>query len=158
MKNLTSALTAMAVGLGLFAATSARAAIEENSFIDYTGDMVYYPCVNGGDGEMVMFEGSVHMLITLTYDRSGGFHGKMFSQAQGLQAVGLSTGENYQAAGAYMAQWNGRIGETYTYSNIFRLIGQGTGIVFVVQEFYHITVSANGEVAVEHDSSNVECL
>lgn len=157
MKKLTSALTAMAVGLGLFVATSAKAAVEENSFIDYSGKTGYIPCVNGGEGEMMMYEGGVHTLITRTRDRSGGFHAQMLMQAQGLQGLGLTTGENYHAAGTYMVHWNARIGETYTFSNRFRFIGQGTGTVVWVRQFYHITVLANGEVAVEHRFSEEDC-
>ena len=46
---------------------------------------------------------------------------------------------------------------TQTFVNNFRIIGQGPGNNFLVHEVFHITINANGDVTVIHDSISVDC-
>jgi hypothetical protein len=156
MKKTTATLIG-ALAVSLIALIPARAAVVVNEKIDLTGFLVFVPCADGGAGELVEFEGNLHVLIAETADNKGGFHVKMHFQPQGLSGVGLSTGDSYQATGVTQDHLNLKAGVTYTYVNNFRMIGQGPGNNFLVHDTYHVTVNANGELTVEHINSSVEC-
>ena len=144
------------LAIALLTTVGARAENLVND-IDFTGFTVTVPCADGGAGEDVVFEGNLHILIAVTLDGKGGFHIKQHFQPQGLQGVGLSTGDKYQATGVTQIHFNGQVGQTITFINNFRMIGQGPGNNFLVHENYHLTVNANGVVSVEHDNMSVEC-
>ena len=147
-----------AIVIALFATTSAAwAAVIDNESIDLTGFSVFIPCADGGNGELVVFEGFLHSLTAETFDRNGGVHIKTHFQPQGLTGVGLTTGEKYQATGVTQDQFNAKLGQTYTLVNNFRIIGQGPGNNFLVHETYHFTINANGTVTVGHDNFTVDC-
>lgn len=118
---------------------------------------MYVPCAAGGAGEVVVFEGNLHVLTALTVDNKGGFHLKTHAQPQGLSGVGLVTGDKYQATGVTQDQTNVKAGQTYTYVNNFRMIGQGPGNNYTVHTTFHYTVNANGELTVVHDNTKIDC-
>ena len=141
----------------LLASGPAAAEVTTNVSNDVTGLTVFVPCANGGGGETVVFEGRLHVLAVVTLDNKGGFHLKSHSQPQGLTGTGQVTGDKYQGTGVTQDQLNGKVGETYTYVNNFRIIGPGPGNNYLVHTTSHYTVNANGELAVEHVHSTSTC-
>ena len=156
MKNCIATLVGTAAVVWC-ASTAVRAEVVQNESIDFTGFTVFVPCANGGAGEEVVFEGNLHFLFAVTEDANGGFHLKSHAQPQGLTGYGLVTGAKYQATGVTQDNFNAKVGQTSTYVNNFRIIGQGRGNNFLVHETYHVTVNANGVVTVVHDNFSFEC-
>jgi hypothetical protein len=115
------------------------------------------PCANGGAGELVTLSGNLHALFHVTEDGKGGLHVKSHVQPQGLTGLGGTTGAKYQATGVTQDQQNVKVGQTYTYVNNFRIIGQGPGNNFLVHQNVHVTVNANGQITAEVDIFRAEC-
>lgn len=147
----------IAIIITLFAATyTAKAGVVTNVSTDISL-IVFVPCANGGSGEDVDLEGPLHSLFTVTFDRRGGVHVKTLFQPEGITGVGLTTGDKYQATGGTLEQFSLKVGQTDTFVNNFRIIGQGTGNNFLVHETAHITVNANGTVTVFFDNFTIDC-
>ena len=86
--------------------------------------------------------------------------GKEQSQPQGGSLVGETTGDTYRATGGTKRSFEGSLQDgqsTFTFVNNFRLIGPGPGNNLFVHETFHITVNADGDVTVVHDSGSVDC-
>jgi hypothetical protein len=122
--------------------------------------LVFVPCANGGAGELVELSGDLHMLSTFTINGnnvSGLFH----DQPQGVDGVGLVTGDKYQGTGVTESEFkaslqNGQFETTFV--NNFRIIGQGPGNNFLIHENTHVTFNAKGTLTSIHDNFNgVEC-
>ena len=119
----------------------------------------WVPCAMGGAGEMIVLNGVMHEVYHVTIDGNGGFHAKVHSQPQRLSGTGLTSGDKYQATGVtqYQENFNGKVGETYTYVNNYRMIGQGPGNNLLIHYNVHITVNANGDVTAVVDNYKWEC-
>jgi hypothetical protein len=156
-KSSLGALTLAAILM--LGAQPARAEVTDNEKIDLTGFSVFVPCANNGAGELVVFEGNLHILFTFTLNGnhvSGKFHG----QPQGLTGTGTVTGDKYQATGVTQDMFSGSLVNgkyTETYVNNFRIIGQGPGNNLLIHEVMHITINANGTVTVYFDKFSADC-
>ena len=120
---------------------------------------VWVPCANDGEGEWVRISGTMHYLLTITFDALEGFHAKGHTQPQGMSGIGLTTGDKYRATGVTQWQETGRSlrGCEYSVINRFMMIGQGPGNNFRVRETFHFTMNANGEVTARVDNFEVDC-
>jgi hypothetical protein len=121
--------------------------------------LVFVPCANGGAGEDVLLSGNLHIVTHLTINGNR-FVFKDHFQPQGINGLGLSTGDKYQATGVTQDRFggsfiNGQFSETFV--NNFRIIGQRRGNNFLVHENFHVTVNANGEVTVVVDNFTTAC-
>jgi hypothetical protein len=110
-----------------------------------------------GAGESVYLSGYLHIVFSTTVDGNGGFHTRIHHNPQGITGVGELSGDKYQAVGQTRTVTNGRVGETYTFVNNYKIIGQGRGNNFLVHDTIHYTVNANGEVTSELANTSVEC-
>ena len=160
MKTTKQALALLAVmAMIMIGARSAKAAVTQNVSVDITGFSVFIPCANNGTGELVIFTGNLHVLISLTINNNK-VSGDQHFQPQGLTGTGTVTGDKYQATGVTQTMFSGSLVngqfET-TFVNNFRIIGQGTGNNFLVQEIAHETINANGVVTVFFDNFSVNC-
>jgi hypothetical protein len=118
---------------------------------------VFVPCADGGAGELVVLEGNLHVLISIT-ENANHLSIKTHSQPQGISGTGLSTGDKYQGTGVTQDHFTTGLGaETFTFVNNFRIIGQGPGNNFLVHETFHVTINANGVVTAVVDNFSVEC-
>lgn len=125
---------------------------EKNPVMWYT----WIPCT----GDEVILEGFMHVLITGTVDANGGAHGKYKMQPMNLQGEviwGPNEGAKYNGTGGTQDQWNMKKGETYTFINNYRMIGQGKAPNYMVHETWHVTINANGEVTAVVDNVKVSC-
>jgi hypothetical protein len=117
---------------------------------------VFVPCADGGAGELVVLDGNLHVLLTIT-ENDNHLSVKSHSQPQGISGTGLSTGDTYQGTGVTQDHFTIGLGETFTFVNNFRIIGQGPGNNILVHETFHVTINANGEVTATVDNFSAEC-
>jgi hypothetical protein len=75
-----------------------RAEVTQNESVDFTGFSVFVRCANNGAGELVIFQGNLHALVSFTINASH-VSGKFHFQPQGLTGTGRRTGDKYQATG-----------------------------------------------------------
>jgi len=130
-----------------------QAAVTTNTSIPITL-FVDIPCA----GELVVLNGPLHILSSVTFDRAGGFHMLGHFQPQGISGLGQTTGAKYQATGETEFQTNAKAVPFETsFVNNFKIIGQGPGNNLLIHENMHLTVNANGTVTAVIDNTSVEC-
>ena len=158
-RKAVSLMLALTLASSLAAAVSAQAvAITTNDFIPFA-QAVLVPCANGGAGEVVLISGTLHVQnhITINDNRASI---KIHFQPQGAGGVGLTTGDQYNATGVTQEHdslplTNGAT--EFTFTNNFRIIGQGPDNNLQVHQTVHVTVNANGDVTTIVDNSTVDC-
>ncbi len=158
-KNITVTLALLLLVLSLGGAAFSQAlAITVNQFVPFA-QVVFVPCANGGAGENVLVQGTLHLQdhITINNNRA---NLKIHAQPQQASGVGLITGDVYQATGVTQEQdsiplINGAF--EFTFINNFRLIGQGPNNNLQVHQNVHVTVDANGFVTTIVDNTTVDC-
>jgi hypothetical protein len=120
---------------------------------------IFVPCTNGGVGEFVHVEGSLHILAHTTVNGNN-FSTKFHFQPQGVSGAGQTTGDQYNATGVAQGQskgsfTNGQYEETFV--NNFNIIGQGANNNLQVHQNVHITINANGTVTSQVTHSSIDC-
>lgn len=155
--SLTLMITLLILSLAGVAFSQALA-VTSNQFVPFA-QAVLVPCANGGAGEIVLVEGTLHIQSHTTINGNR-VSLKIHFQPQGASGVGLVTGDVYNATG--VTQEHDAIPLTggafeFTFVNNFRLIGQGPGNNLQVHQTVHVTVDANGFVTSTVDNTSVEC-
>jgi hypothetical protein len=148
------ALTAALVGAS--AAGAQATAVTTNEFLPVTV-LAFVPCANDGAGELVVLEGTLHVLTHVTMDDGGGLHVKQHFQPQGISGTGLTTGDTYHGTGVTQTEFNATAGVEQTSINNFRIIGQGPDNNLLVHSTVHVTITPNGDVTSVVDNFSVEC-
>ena len=157
-------ITTLTIGITLLAlsftavAFSQALAITTNDFVPFS-QLVFVPCANGGAGEDVLIEGTLHLQEHITINNNR-VNLKIHAQPQGVDGVGQTTGDSYQAVGVTQEQdsiplLNGAAETTIV--NNFRIIGQKTGNNLQVHQNLHITIDANGNVTTLIEHTSVDC-
>ena len=121
---------------------------------------LWIPCANGGVGEMVRLLGEVVIQVHTTVDDNGGVHSLTHARPSRVVGVGAVTGLVYRGTGGTFVHENedsDGFPSTYSYGNIFRIIGQGPGNNLMMHIVVHQTVNANGEITAEVDLTNQSC-
>jgi len=119
---------------------------------------VTVPCAAGGAGEIVDLTGEVHAVFSVTVDANGGVHIATHFNNAGVNGIGLTTGNKYQASGGdYFVSNSGGTANELTFVNNFLLVAPGSGNNLRVHELAHVTVNANGEITAETDNITVDC-
>jgi hypothetical protein len=130
-----------------------------NEFVPLEDFVVFIPCANGDAGENVTLNGLLHIQLHITINGNSILIKEHF-QPQGVDGFGEITGEKYQGTGVSQdvsrSDFNGFPFE-FNLTDSFKIIGQGPGNNFLVQETFHVAINANGEVTVEHDNLFVDC-
>ena len=158
-KTLNLTLAIMLLAFTLTGTVFSQAlAITSNQFVPFA-QAVIVPCANGGAGEIVLVEGTLHLLdhITINNNRA---NIKVHAQPQGASGVGQTTGDIYRATGGTQEQdsiplTNGAF--EFTFINNFKIIGQGPDNNLLVHQTVHITMNANGTITAVVDNTSVEC-
>ncbi len=121
-------------------------------------DVTHASCALGGSGEDVHISGTMHILISVTFDERGGTHLKAIRQMQ-VSGVGLTSGDKYVGTTADQTTVNfvGEPPANYTREYSVHLIGQGPGNNLLLRFVGHITINANGEVTALFDKPILEC-
>jgi hypothetical protein len=158
MRKFIGLSLSLALGLTALIAVPVSAATTSESFPFVQLEEV--PCANGGAGETVSIEGTLHVVVRLTTDKAGGVHTTLHFQPQGVKGTGLTTGDIYRGGG--VTRWTTNTNSdslplTETHINNFRLIGPGPGNNVQVHMNTHVTINANGVITAEVDNSSAIC-
>jgi len=115
--------------------------------------------LNGCTGEIFLVTGTVHALRTLTRDQDGGFHATVHVNFQSVSGESLTTGILYQVISNQEISLNngGPLPFERTTQVIVKLVGSGPDDNRTLRTMMHLTVDANGEVAVSFSESEVVC-
>lgn len=152
-------LTMPVLTLAFMTAVTASAGVDSNVKVPFAG-VVFVPCAAGGAGEDVLLEGVLHVLATVTIDSNGGVHATLHDQPQNVRGVGLTTGDMYRGTGVTRETINIQ-GDDLPYEdtlvNSFKIIGEGPGNNFLVQDVLHITVDNNGNVTADIVETFIKC-
>lgn len=125
-----------------------------NEYVDMVFPVVI-PCAR----ENVDLTGRIHFLNTVTITGNR-LTIKTLANPQGISGTGTISGDKYQGTGVSGDISSGSLinGQySYTYTNNFRIIGQGTGNNLLISVVAHITVNADGTVTSMLDTFTFEC-
>jgi hypothetical protein len=122
----------------------------------------FSPLVNNTcSGELVQMEGELHFIFHETHDAAGGAHLNGSANFVGVSGTGLDTGKRYQLVGRSIVGFNGPLQETangafvghFELTQLWITSGQKNNVHFKLQ--FHVTINANGDVAVERDPGTI---
>lgn len=141
MRRLLLALS-LAAALSLVPG-SASAAVIQNITVPLN-QTVFSPCT----GDVFQATGSIHLVETMTFDGSGGFHAAFMDNVSQVTGVGSVTGATYHGVGGGWFTVNGRLPFPIeaTETDVFGLISAGSTPNLVVTATFHITINANGTI------------
>jgi hypothetical protein len=117
---------------------------------------IWNPCAN----EWVHLDGYLHIVTHVTFDDEGGLHFREEVNPQNVVGEGLTTGAIYRFSGTVSVVENLRwdhSAETFTWIDQHRYIAQGSDANGVMQETFHATINANGEVTAVVDDFKMIC-
>jgi len=127
-----------------------------NEFTPYSS-LQFVPCANGGAGEDVLLEGTLHSVTRTTESASGNFSFTVHENPQGVTGTGAITGDKYQGTGAFTLRGTLAAGQEMTVTESFLVVGPGPDNNFTVHLTGHFTVNANGEFTSDFFNTSVEC-
>jgi hypothetical protein len=152
--------------LGLPATTMAQATTFTNNLIvpfSLTLSPSDTPCVD----EVIVVDGTLHVVDRGTVDARGGGHRELRINAQGLTGVGETSGAVYRVSGpGHITLIDDQLineddptapVRVATFFDITHVIGPGDLINLMVRSLTHITRNAQGEVTASVDKLSIEC-
>jgi hypothetical protein len=119
---------------------------------------VFIPCANQGNGEVVDFSGTLHVVISSTVNGNH-IHVNQLVNPQGVKGVGETTGDVWQGTGETRQDLNASVSALpfeATFVDNFKLI-DGRGGSFLIHENIHVTVNADGTTTASHDNLTITC-
>jgi hypothetical protein len=157
------------VALAAPAAHAAASVTTTNSRIDVVNfALPVNDCVNGGSGEMVVFNGTIHRVTAVRIDAQGGLHVTVQNNLAGMIGVGQTSGDVY-----HVTNTAGSFGERLefyappgsspafpregTVNGTVRYVSSGSGDNLTLVLRGHITISANGDVTVDNMTLEQVC-
>jgi hypothetical protein len=149
----------LAVLVGALSAVSAGTATAQAEQFT-VNEFIPFELTAEGCGDVIEVTGTLHVLLHVTFNPTGGVTVKELFQPQGATGVGLVSGATYQAVGETQdtSTDNGPGPQfDFTFVNNFKMISQGTTANYLVHDTIHVTVNSNGEVTAEVVNSTVEC-
>lgn len=117
----------------------------------------FVPCANGGAGENVLLQGTLHLVSRFTVAESGQASATVHENLQGVSGTGQITGDKYQGTDSNTLRATLGVGTTFTQTSSFQVVGPGPDNNFTAHLTSHFTVNANGEITSDHFISSVEC-
>jgi hypothetical protein len=108
---------------------------------------------------LTLVNGTIHIVTHQTDNGSGGMNMTMIFTTQDVFAVGQITGTVYRGPGEFMTKLNTSGPPPLEFSSLFRIpfIGTGGANSFVLDDLFHITIDANGDITALVNSSSVVC-
>lgn len=120
----------------------------------------FIPCVNGGAGEVVDITTTLNVVIHETVSASGEVVSTLQLNPQGATGVGETTGLTYHSGGveggSETFQADGLPFEI-TIPNHTVVTAPGEGNTFIITQFTHITIDANGDATAQVVKLTAEC-
>lgn len=113
------------------------------------------PC----NGDVVTFQGTMHVVNTVTTDSSGGFHLKTHVNYQDVTGTGTPSGVTYNVRTTTNETLNDNDGPQFetTVIQTIKLISQGSALNSFLHVVFHVTVNANGQTTSTVDEMRIEC-
>lgn len=111
---------------------------------------VFVPCANGGGGETVQVDGTLHTVFPIT-ETPNGLRVSVHENPQGVTGTGLTTGDTCHATGSFNSHLHLAPGVTENFQRQFLLIGPGPDNNFTIHQTAHITITPNGDITTEFD-------
>jgi hypothetical protein len=121
----------------------------------------HVPCTNGGEGELVTFEGAILEQYHVRRDATGRVRIRIQQQLQGMRGTGWETGTAYVALGTFHSK------ETYVdptvapvtfaFSNAYAYVSAGNEADFVRRVQGRYVLNPDGTVVREDVRESVEC-
>lgn len=116
-----------------------------------------YPCLQ----EDILIDGTLQEVLHITFDANGGRHRTVIFNAQGLTALGLTSGTVYQVAGPGHSIFNdddlaAPVRER-TFYDVINLVGPGQATNLLVRTGFHLTFNSNGELVAFTTVDSVKC-
>src|SRR5262245_50866473 len=150
MKTKVATLKILALlAMASLALCLARAGVVDN-FIEPLDLEVQVDCDEDLTPEdVIQLSGGLHVVVSETNDKKGGSHTTFHYQPVNVSGVGLISGDTYRAVGLTRGSTTLRDDNmSDTFVNNFYMIGQKSGIKFLVHNTFHVSV-IGGEVIVE---------
>jgi hypothetical protein len=120
----------------------------------YIDDVIYNECTN----EYVHLTGVDQFHLQWTFDPDAGVHVMQHDSLQGVDGVGVTSGNTYRAVGAASTNGYSR-GPSVAVTTVvpFLLVSRGSEPDFHGMFIYHVTVNADGTTTAVKDSFQVTC-
>ena len=106
MVRRAAVLVGIVAMTALAGAPVAQSLVIDNESISFDGFTTFIPCANNGAGELVIFNGDLHILFSFAINGNN-LSGKDHFQPQGLSGFGTVTGDKYQATGVTQDAFKG---------------------------------------------------
>ena len=115
--------------------------------------------VNSCNGDVVNYQGTLHVTNTFTTDSSGGTHMKTHSNFQDVTGVGTPSGINYRVGTTSNETTNDNDGPQLemTVIQIVKVVSQGSAPNLFLHFVLHVTVNANGQTTSTVTEIRSEC-
>ncbi|HYG79551.1 MAG TPA: hypothetical protein VD861_04145 [Pyrinomonadaceae bacterium] len=125
-----------------------------NETIPFTSTLLN-PCT----GDLVTFQGNMHVTQHFTTDSGGGTHLKTHVNYQDVSGTGAPSGLNYTVRTTTNTMENDSDGpqSEVTMISTVKLISQGSALNYFLRLVFHVTVNANGQTTSTVDEAKVEC-
>ena len=138
-------------GSPAFAQTTATTTSENIPFTDTRPN----PC----NGDLVTFQGTMHVTNTVTTDSGGGSHLKTHVNYQDVSGTGVPSGLNYRVMTTVNDTLNDNDAGQFetTVIQTVKLISQGSAPNLFLRIVFHITINANGQTTSTVSETRIEC-
>jgi len=159
---LVGLVTVLASGSTLAKAQTFTDTLKIPVFVDEGGIEVFVPCANDGAGETVVLGGTLLLITHTTVKPSGEAVTKFHLSPQGVNGIGVTTGDIYRGVGVtqHVAVSKAGLPIRATYENNFGIIGPGPGNNLFQHMVLVVTLDANGQITdvliTRHDNSTCQ--
>lgn len=136
--------------------TFAKATTASEIFIE-----PYNATITACNGEEVQLSGELLFIFHTNRDAQDALHTTIALVPNQIVGVGSETGATYRAVGGDRENYYNLDGEapiTYTNTDMFNLVSQGSSDNLLAKYTFHVTVNANGEISAEVDQTTEECV
>ncbi len=115
--------------------------------------------VNPCNGDVVNYQGTLHVTNTLTTDSSGGFHLKTHTNFQDVSGTGVPSGLNYRVVTTRNETVNDSDSAQFetTVIQTIKAVSQTSAPNLFIHIVMHITVNANGQTTSTVTEVTAEC-
>ena len=156
--NLSLIFTFLFLASAAVAVAQANSSTQISTFpFSFTLTPDDYPCLQ----EDILIDGTLREVLHITFDASGGRHRATLFNAQGLNALGLTSGTVYQISGPGHSIFNDDDSAApvreRTFYDVIHLVGPGQTTNLRVRTGFHLTFNANGELVAFTTVNSVKC-
>lgn len=157
---LTAFIAVALAGCDAGTRTAGPAPIELNAALtEQSQTPIALDFVNSCTGDRFLVTGTVHVVATHTLPKSGGANGGLHINFQAASGEDLTTGTRYQVISnqEIIGTYSGELRYEQTLQLLVKLVGSGPGDNYTFRTRMHVTLTANGAIAVSFSDSEALC-